>query len=52
MDSQQLPPAPVPTAAEQPGAGVGPAFSTDVNTAKDSEEHPGSALDRQLEGKI
>ena len=35
----------------QPGAGVGPAFSDDVNTGKDSEEHPGSALERELEGR-
>lgn len=43
---------PVPAASEAPGAGVGPAFSDDVNTGKDLEEHPGSALERELEGKV
>lgn len=43
----ELPPA-VPK-PEQPGAGVGPAFSDDVmNTGADLDEHPGSALERQL----
>lgn len=46
----ELPPAPAPPA--EMGAGVGPAFSDDVNTGKDLEEHPGSALERELEGKV
>ena len=46
----ELPPAPAPPA--EMGVGVGPAFSDDVNTAKDKEEHPGSALERELEGKV
>ena len=48
-DRHELPP--VPAATEAPGAGVGPAFSDDVNTGKDLEEHPGSALERELEGR-
>jgi hypothetical protein len=46
----ELPPV-TPSVAQQPGAGVGPAFSDDVNTGKDSDEHPGSALERELEGR-
>lgn len=43
----ELPPAPAPPA--QNGAGVGPAFSEDdVVTGTEVEEHPGSALDREL----
>jgi len=45
----ELPPV-APAVAQQPGAGVGPAFSEDVNTGKDSDEHPGSALERELQG--
>ena len=46
----ELPPAPQPPAAA--GAGVGPAFSApaqEVNQGADVEEHPGSALERQLQ---
>jgi mitogen-activated protein kinase 7 len=50
--TRSLPSAVAPVVAQQPGAGVGPAFSDDVNTAKDSDEHPGSALERELEGKF
>ncbi|WVR06720.1 hypothetical protein IAU60_003752 [Kwoniella sp. DSM 27419] len=50
-ESHELPPAPAPAAAGPP-AGVGPAFSGDasegVNHGDDVEEHPGSALERQL----
>ena len=41
-----LPPAP-PQPQDQ-AAGVGPAFSSDMNNGPDVEEHPGNALDREL----
>jgi hypothetical protein len=44
--SHELPPA--PPASQQIGAGVGPAFSEAVNEASDVDEHPGSALEREL----
>ncbi len=45
--SHDLPPAVPPP--KQQGAGVGPAFSEDdVNTGADVDEHPGSALEREL----
>jgi mitogen-activated protein kinase 7 len=44
--AHELPPAPQPVA--QLGAGVGPAFNADTNTAADKNEHPNSALERQL----
>lgn len=45
-DTHELPPAVPPP--QQRGAGVGPAFSDDVNTGADVDEHPGSALEREL----
>ncbi|GFZ46933.1 mitogen-activated protein kinase [Saitozyma sp. JCM 24511] len=44
--SHELPPA--PPASQEIGAGVGPAFSEAVNEASDVDEHPGSALEREL----
>ena len=44
--SHELPPAVPPP--QQQGAGVGPAFSNDVNTGPDVDEPPGSALEREL----
>ncbi|KAK4687866.1 hypothetical protein P7C73_g2248, partial [Tremellales sp. Uapishka_1] len=50
-DSHELPPAPPAPAA--PGVGVGPAFSGESgNPGIDLDEHPGSALERQLGGRI
>ncbi|AAW45506.1 hypothetical protein CNBH0400 [Cryptococcus deneoformans B-3501A] len=46
-DSHELPPA--PPAPQHPGAGVGPAFHERANSEGDMEEHPGSALEKQLE---
>ncbi|TYJ52109.1 hypothetical protein B9479_007289 [Cryptococcus floricola] len=46
-ESHELPPAPV--ANHHTGAGVGPAFHETANEGADSEEHPGSALEKQLE---
>ncbi|KAK8864730.1 hypothetical protein IAR55_001986 [Kwoniella newhampshirensis] len=46
-ESHELPPAPPPPS--EPGAGVGPAFSDTVNEGPEREEHPSSALERQLE---
>lgn len=41
---------PVPHASQQPGAGVGPAYGEDsLNRAGDADEHPGSALERELQ---
>lgn len=45
--SHELPPA--PPAPQHPGAGVGPAFHERANSEGDMEEHPGSALEKQLE---
>ncbi|WWD16954.1 hypothetical protein CI109_101386 [Kwoniella shandongensis] len=45
-ESHELPPAPPPPS--EPGAGVGPAFSDTVNEGPEREEHPSSALERQL----
>jgi mitogen-activated protein kinase 7 len=42
-----LPKAPAPP--QQPGAGVGPAFNEVANNAVDKEEHPSSALERELQ---
>lgn len=44
--THELPPA--PPAPREPGAGQGPAFSETINYQEDKEEHPGSALERQL----
>lgn len=45
----ELPPA--PEAVKEPGAGVGPAFNAQSNDGRDKEEHPNSALERQLAGQ-
>jgi len=47
--AHELPPAPAVVA--EPGAGVGPAFNDEVNAAQDKDEHPNSALERQLAGR-
>ncbi|ORX35564.1 mitogen-activated protein kinase 1 [Kockovaella imperatae] len=44
--THELPP--VPAASQQPGAGIGPAYSDDPNVGADVDEHPSSALERQL----
>lgn len=44
--THELPPA--PAASQEPGAGQGPAFSETINYQADKDEHPGSALERQL----
>lgn len=48
----ELPPAPPVPVPQQPGAGVGPAYGEgedSLNRAGDVDEHPGSALERELE---
>ncbi|BEJ01239.1 hypothetical protein CcaverHIS631_0510960 [Cutaneotrichosporon cavernicola] len=55
-----LPPAPAPhhalpaapAAPQTDGAGVGPAFSETANMNQDRDEHPNSALERELAGGI
>jgi mitogen-activated protein kinase 7 len=46
----ELPPAPAPP--QSTGAGVGPAFSESANTTQDKDEHPNSALERELAGGL
>ncbi|GMK59706.1 hypothetical protein CspeluHIS016_0803120 [Cutaneotrichosporon spelunceum] len=46
--AHDLPPAPAPPQSN--GAGVGPAFSETANTTQDKDEHPNSALERELAG--
>lgn len=45
----ELPPAPAPPQGS--GAGVGPAFSETPNETEDKDEHPNSALERELGGQ-
>jgi mitogen-activated protein kinase 7 len=45
-ESHELPPA--PSAQQQPGAGMGPAYSEELTEEVGAEEEPHSALERQL----
>jgi len=45
-ESQELPPA--PSGQQQPGAGMGPAYSEELTEEVEAEEEPSSALERQL----
>ena len=46
-ESHELPPA--PSGREQPGAGMGPAYSEELTEEVSAQEEPSSALERQLD---